>query len=613
MVTPTKERQALSAGAVWETLSRDPVVLATATVFTLVTALTLLPFLGSAEKGFLSYRLAPLVFLVLVLLALQWQLTRLKSLEDRDFWNDLSFGYGSWTAGALLWLFYPDPGSSLELLEDVLYALYYVGLLLAVERQPHRRHRWRPVAVERRLTRWSVTMIVTGFFVYFLLIPLLLDKSHYDSGVPASCLYLTLDAYLFLRLLYLVRIPRSPRWRLIYSTLALTAFSVFWMDLLEFLTLSRKIPWRWDSGWNLLTYVPYLLMVVTARLRHHPFPLSAPARLPKIRLEENLPGPLGQTMTFLVVVPLIHFVCGRLGLLSVTAARFQGGLVLAWIFLMGVLAWFQYRLLEKTLSELRRERQRTERALDKIDRSLRISIERQQTEAALRLSRRKFSEAFRACPDVMAITRLEDGRFLEVSPSCQPVFGLKVEECIGKTAEELGFWDRREDRTAVVEELRLHGSVRDFETGYRHRNGKVGRALFSATLAELDEEAVLFSVTHDITATSARQEELRRRLTAVDAVGALAIDAYGFVVYFNREAERLLGRRAETALEQPAEELGGVLSDCLAAGENAVSTELAVGGRRLAVYSQPVDAEGGPARLILLTEPAAGGPSEEGK
>jgi len=384
MVTPTNERRALSAGALWETLSRDPVVLATATVFTLVTALYLLPLLGSAERSFLSYRLAPLVFLVLVLTALQWQLTRLKSLEDRDFWNDLSFGYGSWTAGALLWLFYPDPGSSLELLEDVLYALYYVGFLLAVERQPHRRHRWRPVAVERRLTRWSVTMIVAGFFVYFLLIPLLVDKTHYDSDVPASCFYLTLDAYLFLRLLYLTRLPRSPRWRLIYSALAATTFAVFWMDLFEFLTLSQAILWRWESGWNVLTNVPYFLMVITARLRHHPFPLSTPARLPKIRLEENLPGPLGQTMTFLVVVPLIHFVCGRLGLLSATAAPLQEGLVLVWILLMGILAWFQYRLLEKTLSELRRERQRTERALDKIDRSLRISIERQSPAASSR-------------------------------------------------------------------------------------------------------------------------------------------------------------------------------------------------------------------------------------
>lgn len=604
MVTPAGERQPLSAGALWGTLSRDPIVLATGTVFALFLLLYLLPLLGPAGKSFLSYRLAPFVFLVLVMAALQLGLPLLKSLEDRDFWNDISFGYGSWTAGALLWLFYPDPGFALDLLSNVLYALYYVGLLLAVERQPHRRHRWRPVAVERRLTRWSVTMIVAGFFVYFLWVPILVDQGYYDTGIPSSCFYLTLDSYLFLRLLYLARTPRSPRWRLIYTALAIVAFSVFWMDLFDYLTLSQTIPWRWDSSWNVLDNVPYLLMVVAARLRHHPFPLSTRPRLPKIRLEENLPGPLGQTMTFLVGVPLIHFVCKRIGLLSAEAEPFQEGLVLVWIFLMAALAWFQYRILEKTLLELQRERRRTERALDKVDRSLRISIERQQTEAALRASRRKFSEAFRACPDVMAITRLDNGRFLEVSPSCQPVFGLKVEECVGKTAEELGFWDRREDRATVVEELRRCGSVRDFETRYRHRSGKVGHALFSATLSELDGEVVLFSVTHDITGCQERGEELRRRLAAVEAVGTVAVDAYGFVVYCNGEAERLLGVSAETTLERPVEP-GGVLAECLATGEKAASG-IEVEGRRVAVYNWSIDADGASARLIFLTESPAG-------
>ncbi len=616
MAIPTTQRQPQSAGALWGTLSHDPVVLATWTVFALLTALYFLPALSSSEKSFLSYRLAPLVFLALVMAALQWQLTRLKSLADRDFWNDLSFGYGCWTAGAVLWLFYPNPGFALELLMDVLYALYYVGLLLAVERQPHRRHRWRPVAVERRLTRWTVGMVVVGFFLYFLLVPIFLDKPHYDSGLPASCFYLTLDAYIFLRFVYLMRVPRSPRWRLIYSALALTILSVFWVDLFDGLTESQTIAWRWDSWLNVLWNLPYLLVVIAARLRHHPFPLPTRLWVQKIRLEDNLPGPLGQTMTFLLVLPLIHFVYGQFGLLSATAAPFQESLVLIWILLMGTLAWFQYRLLEKTLTELRRERERTERALNKTDRSLRVSIERQQTEAALRASRRKFSEAFRACPDVMAISRLEDGRFLEISPSCQQVFGRKVEECVGKTADELGFWVHGEDRAAMAEELRRNGSVRDLEAEYRHRSGEVGRALLSATLSEMDEGVCLFSVTHDITGHPRRVEELHRRLADVDAAaGAVAVDAYGFVVYFNREAERLLGRSAAETLERRAEELtelGGALADCFAAGEGSASgvAELEVDGRRLAVRSQSIG-DGTAARLLLLTEQVASERREE--
>ena len=70
--------------------------------------------------------------------------------------------------------------------------------------------------------------------------------------------------------------------------------------------------------------------------------------------------------------------------------------------------------------------------------------ERKQAEAALSLSEEKFAKAFADNPAAIAMTRLEDGLFLEVNDTWLSMNGYSREEVIGLSARELPIWPTAE-------------------------------------------------------------------------------------------------------------------------------------------------------------------------
>lgn len=61
-------------------------------------------------------------------------------------------------------------------------------------------------------------------------------------------------------------------------------------------------------------------------------------------------------------------------------------------------------------------------------------IERKRTDEALRFSEDKFSKAFRTSPDAISITRLDDGRYLEVNEGFTTLMGYTPDEAYGRTS-----------------------------------------------------------------------------------------------------------------------------------------------------------------------------------
>jgi len=59
---------------------------------------------------------------------------------------------------------------------------------------------------------------------------------------------------------------------------------------------------------------------------------------------------------------------------------------------------------------------------------------RKQAEEALRQSEERFSSAFRVSPVAIAVSRLEDGAYIDVNESFVRLFGFPREEVIGHTA-----------------------------------------------------------------------------------------------------------------------------------------------------------------------------------
>ncbi len=546
MPTPATAKPFSPATSPWQTLRADPIVLSGLGLFVVTAALYLIA--APELLSFVSRRLAPFLFLTLVIVALTWRLARLKVPGEREFWWDLIRAFGCWWTAAAAILAFPAPAKpfAVDFATSVLYGLYYIAFLMAVERQPHRRHRWRPVALERRLNWLTATAVVAGLFLYFPFISSWSDRQEYASGIPDLYLYLTLDGYLTLRLVFLLRAARTRRWRLTYALLAAATLSVFANDLIEALDLAHASQlWSWETFSNVLLFMPYLFFVIAARLRHHRFPWEAPPRADRIRLEDSLPGPLGQTMIFVLVFPLIHFFCYQFELLDETAKPWRELLIVFWLPVLGVIAWTQYRALEKTIEELKGERQTSERALYKAQEELRVAQQRQQTMEALRSGDERFREAFRACPAAMIVSRVSDGQVVEVNEGCLRVFGYEPEEILGRTSGELGLWSDPEDRAYAVSQLRRHGEV-TMEVEYFKKSSRKGIGVVSAHAIEIDGEPHLFSITRDVTKARQRQEELGRKAVLLDeAASAIwAVGDDGHVTYWNAAAERAYGWRA---------------------------------------------------------------------
>jgi len=140
---------------------------------------------------------------------------------------------------------------------------------------------------------------------------------------------------------------------------------------------------------------------------------------------------------------------------------------------------------------------------------------------ALRTSQERFEKVFRASTISICITRLEDGRFVDVNEACEQLCGYKREEMIGKTGLELGLWTSAAERARAMEELKTHGQVREFETGLRDRSGQIHDVFMSLEKIVLDGAPCILALTHDVT-------ELKRlalgleRAQKMEALGRLA-------------------------------------------------------------------------------------------
>jgi len=127
-----------------------------------------------------------------------------------------------------------------------------------------------------------------------------------------------------------------------------------------------------------------------------------------------------------------------------------------------------------------------------------ISHEHKQTESALRLSEKKLSRVFSASPDAIVISSLAAGRYIDVNPAFERVFGFTQGEAIGRTTVELGIWPEAAQRDRVVALLRDKGELANFEARFRHKSGRILDTLFSASIIELDGEPCMLSITRDI-------------------------------------------------------------------------------------------------------------------
>ena len=136
-----------------------------------------------------------------------------------------------------------------------------------------------------------------------------------------------------------------------------------------------------------------------------------------------------------------------------------------------------------------------------------------RAEELLRRSEERFEKIFQASPDAIVISRLSDGRYLEVNQRWLELFGYGREEIIGHTSLELGIWADPAERPRFVEQIVAHGALQGFETRFRKKSGSIIDAVVSADVIDIDGEAHLIVPIMDITDRKHAEERIQQLAT----------------------------------------------------------------------------------------------------
>jgi diguanylate cyclase (GGDEF)-like protein/PAS domain S-box-containing protein len=176
--------------------------------------------------------------------------------------------------------------------------------------------------------------------------------------------------------------------------------------------------------------------------------------------------------------------------------------------------------------------------------------ERRRAEQALRHSEERLRVIYDASPVIISVSRLEDGRFLEVNPAFLRTGGWTREEVIGRTSFDVGVWVDPRDREKIVEGVRAHGAVRDLEIAFRMKSGEVRLLLCSVELIQLDQGGCLLLVGQDITERKKAQTQMQKLSRALEqtADAVVITDRDGVIEYVNPTFEQMTGYTSADAV-----------------------------------------------------------------
>lgn len=141
--------------------------------------------------------------------------------------------------------------------------------------------------------------------------------------------------------------------------------------------------------------------------------------------------------------------------------------------------------------------------------------------SSLRSSQAKYTAVYDSMPDAAGITRVSDGKYLEVNPAFCALLGLKREHIVGRTAEELAIWATPDERPRLLEKLRRDGQV-DHLPVLAQKNGAPIPGLISARPVNLEGESCLVFVFHDMRHEQRTTEELLAQNSLLQQAGRLA-------------------------------------------------------------------------------------------
>ncbi|MCP4755837.1 MAG: PAS domain S-box protein [Proteobacteria bacterium] len=135
----------------------------------------------------------------------------------------------------------------------------------------------------------------------------------------------------------------------------------------------------------------------------------------------------------------------------------------------------------------------------------------EETTEALRENEEMFSKAFHSNAALMAISTMDNGRYVQVNQQFLAVLGYERGEIVGSTSRKLDIFADYEQRETIKRIVQKEGSARNVEVAIRTKSGSVRYGLFSIDIIQLQNRPCFLTVMNDITDRKLAEASLAER------------------------------------------------------------------------------------------------------
>ncbi len=170
-------------------------------------------------------------------------------------------------------------------------------------------------------------------------------------------------------------------------------------------------------------------------------------------------------------------------------------------------------------------------------------LERKRMEERLRQSEDKFRTIFKTSPNVITLSSVKDGIYVEVNDAFTKLVGYSKKEVIGKSIFRLNIWNDLKQRDRLVGWLQKKGLVENFEAEFKAKSGRIINGLMSARILDIENKKYLLSVTQDITEKKTADHAMRLIQYGVDRASDCIfwMNSKACLIYVNNATCKLLG------------------------------------------------------------------------
>jgi PAS domain S-box-containing protein len=138
---------------------------------------------------------------------------------------------------------------------------------------------------------------------------------------------------------------------------------------------------------------------------------------------------------------------------------------------------------------------------------------------ALEESETRFRRILHSSLDALAITAYDDGTYVEVNGEFEDLTGLRREEVLGRSPDELELCADRSELRATLTELADGGIGRKREVRFRRKDGTFGWVAVSALRIDFEKRACILSFAREITDRRRGTDALQRSIESAHAFG----------------------------------------------------------------------------------------------